>query len=74
MIEWTKISAGHYQTFGRKSNTGTVFRIDVESVSAGWQLRVNEVFRGLHPTARAAKERAQHLVDTNDFSLNKIGD
>jgi hypothetical protein len=74
MIEWTKVGAGRYQMFGRKANTGNMFRIDVESVSAGWQLRVNEVFRGLYPTARAAKERAQHLVDTNDFSLNKIGD
>jgi hypothetical protein len=77
MIEWTRVRAGsHYDhvVYGRKYDTGKVFRIDVVNSRGCWHLKINGVFRGSFATARAAKERAQHLVDTNDFSLNKIGD
>jgi hypothetical protein len=72
MIDWTKIQPGHYQMFGRFH--GRVFRIDVKSVEGDWQLIINDIFRGSFTTARDAKARAQHLVDRNDFSLNRIGD
>jgi hypothetical protein len=70
---WTRIKPGHHQTFGRKQDTGSVYRIDIATVDGDWHLEINGIFRGRFTTARAAKDRAEHLINTNDFSLNNIG-
>lgn len=74
MIKWIKAEAGHYYVHGQNRAAHKWFRIDIRLIDRDWHLSVNDIFRGRFGTARYAKARAQHLVDTNDFSLNQIGD
>ena len=62
-LKWSRIKAGHYYTYGRPWNSGSVFDIHIHLNERNWILTINGKRRGHFRRLSDAKTRADELLN-----------